>query len=61
MADKVMTPEEFRQRMEEIRKTDGDDEYIAHIEMDGVMCDLLCQLGYGDGIKVFDDQPKWYA
>lgn len=54
-----MTPEEFKNRMLEI--SDNYDEEMAHIYADGLMCDLLRELGYGEGVDVFEDMPKWYA
>ena len=60
-----MTPEEFKKEMlyaQNIRRTDGrfDQEY-AHRYMDRLMCDLLRELGYGEGVEIFEDTPKWYA
>lgn len=59
-----MTPEEFKNRMLEISDQLGKnfcDEEITHSEADGLMCDLLRELGYGEGVDVFEDMPKWYA
>jgi hypothetical protein len=39
----------------------NDDEEDVHIAMDGIMCNLLRDLGYGEGIDIFDSTPKWYA
>lgn len=62
-----MTPKEFSNEMqritnEELHKHDPywDTEQI-HIEMDNLMCEVLEDLGYGKGIKIFRDEPKWYA
>jgi len=55
----LMTPEYFKERMGGL---DNDlDTECAHYEMDKAMCDLLEQLGYGDGVQVFRDAHKWYA
>lgn len=54
-----LTPEEFKEAMIEC-KSDDDNE-MAHINMDRIMVDLLEDLGYGAGITVFDEQPKWYT
>ena len=59
MSSKIMTPKQFAKRMKEIRD-DGDIEK-AHWEADMLMCQLLQQLGYGDGVKLFTDMPKWYS
>ena len=57
----MTTPYDFWETMWKI-KTDQDlYEETAHIVMDNVMCDLLRELGYGEGVDVFEDTPKWYA
>lgn len=28
---------------------------------DKLMCDVLTQLGYGEGVEIFKNAPKWYA
>lgn len=54
-----MTPEEFKTAMEEHAKS-GDTECM-HADMDKLMCKVLTDLGYGDGVEVFKKEPKWYA
>ena len=39
---------------------DGDEE-IGHIECDGVLCDLLNELGFGEIVEIYERQEKWYA
>ena len=61
MTKEPMTPYEFWEKMWRI-KTDPDlYKETAHIAMDEVMCDLLRELGYGDGVKLFEEMPKWYS
>ena len=31
-----------------------------HIDMDNLMCTLLTDLGYGEGVRVFYDADEWY-
>ncbi len=57
----VLTPQEFKDQMHDIRVQYGDNEEIAHSIMDGMMCDLLIDLGYGEGVAEFEAQNKWYA
>ena len=62
--DSPLTPEEFMNKMIELYKTyivEKDDEELAHGYMDDLICDLLINLGYEDGIKVFYATPKWYS
>jgi hypothetical protein len=56
----ITTPEQFRDDMQKIRKEVGGDEVIAHIRMDEVLCRVLVELGYRDGVAIFDKQAKWY-
>ena len=54
-----MTPEEFAKEMKNIQeKCDTED---GHIAMDDLMCKVLCQLGYEEGIKIFVNTGKWYS
>ncbi len=55
----MMDPKEFAEKMKAI--ADERDTERGHIKMDDLMCELLRSLGYGDGIDIFDDVPKWYA
>ncbi len=51
----------FADAMREIAKQAEDDEERSHAIADGLMCDLLRELGYGEGIDIFESMPKWYA
>ena len=57
----TMTPEEFKQKMQEAFPTGGHDEEYAHGYADALMCELLTSLGYGEGVKIFQSADKWYA
>lgn len=57
----MTTPEEFAEQMQKIRDTMGGDAEIAHGKMDDLMAKVLVELGYRDGIAIFDKQEKWYA
>lgn len=65
--NRIMTPEEFAKKMKKISdnlKYQNDayyDEEDAHTQMDDLMSDLLRQLGYGEGIDIFDNTSKWHA
>jgi hypothetical protein len=54
----MTTPEQFKNEMQ--NEVGGDIE-SAHIRMDAIMCRVLKELGYKDGIAVFEKQPRWYA
>ena len=58
----VTTPEQFLAEMENLRAAFPDPPYTewAHQPMDDLLCRVLCELGYQDGVKVFMEQDKWY-
>lgn len=59
-----MTPEEFATQMRDLYEfhyVKNNDEELAHGYMDDAMCDLLRQLGYGEGVDIFIKTPKWYS
>ncbi len=54
-----MTPDEFKIKMEEaMRESDAED---RHIMGDRLMITLLHELGYGEGVELFDQETKWYG
>ena len=60
-AERVMTPAEFKDAMWRIRiDPDGTPE-DKHIEADELMCELLTDLGYGEGVRFFREMEKWYS
>lgn len=56
-----MNAEEFTQKMMDIESVHGGDIEAAHGRADEVMCDLLRELGYGDGVDIFERMDRWYA
>jgi hypothetical protein len=54
----MMTPEEFKQAIEKCADESTEE---GHIEADGILCDLLFDLGYGEGAKEFGKLHKWYS
>lgn len=58
-----MTPEEFAAKMREIYDAPHDDvdREQAHQDADGLMMQVLKELGFGDGVEVFGNAEKWYA
>lgn len=61
-----MTPKEFYDRMIESSLTKrGACTFVdiewAHKQMDDLLCELLEELGYVDGVKIFHDAEKRYS
>lgn len=56
--EKFMTPKDFEQRMSEL--VNDPDREQRHMVADGIMCDLLRNLGYGDGVQAFEGMDKYY-
>lgn len=60
----AMKPDEFERKMLEIKDKYYEaetDEELCHEKMDELICALLRKLGYGKGVDIFEDTPKWYA
>lgn len=46
----------------EMRRIDRDnDTEMAHILADELMCKLLRELGYDEGVDIFEQMDKWYS
>ena len=56
-----MTTIEFKEKMIEIAKRNDLDEEATHAEADYLMCDILTDLGYGEGVNIFYEMTRWYA
>ena len=54
-----MTPEEFKKEM--VLLNDGRDIEYSHILADKLMCDILRELGYSEGVDIFESMYKWYS
>lgn len=50
----------LEQMMAEVERSHSSEE-IAHSMADGILCDLLTELGYERLVKAFGDVWKWYA
>ena len=51
--------DKYKQKMSEA--IDNDDKEVGHVMCDGVLCDLLDELGFGEVVEIYDKQCKWYA
>jgi hypothetical protein len=61
MDEGPLTPSQFMRRMLDILEDLGPDTEEVHRQADDVMCELLRDLGYGEGVAVFCTIEKWYA
>ena len=59
----MITAEEFAKQMKAIAEglDKSYDEEVAHISADALMMETLEDLGYGEGVEIFRNMPKWYA
>lgn len=55
----TMTPEEFAAKMAEI--ADDDNQENRHLAGDHLLCRLLIELGFDEGVAVFESMGKWYS
>ena len=53
-----MSPAQFAAQMKNCTYEHQD---VGHIDMDELMCDLLESLGYGEGVEIFKNFPKFYS
>lgn len=56
-----MNTKEFYEKMLAIKEKYKDDPEVLHGEMDNLMCTLLKDLGYGDGVEVFNSSEIFYC
>ncbi len=61
MTNPVLTPDQFTAAMKRLYDETGGDEEGFHSRADALLCEMLTELGYGEGIKIFEDADKWYA
>lgn len=54
-----MNPVDFAEKMREA--SDVSDPESSHVVGDDLMCEVLTDLGYGEGVSVFCVMRKWYA
>lgn len=54
----MLSPKEFKEEMERLSHLDTE---RRHIAMDDCMAQLLTDLGYGEGIEIFNRVPLWYS
>ena len=47
--------------MREIAAGDERDTEVAHYSADDLLCKMLDDLGYSEGVTVFKGMKKWYA
>lgn len=57
--EKEFSAKGFANRMRRLSEMDNPE--IAHFEADILMCKLLTELGYDEGVKIFKNMFKWYA
>lgn len=56
-----MNAEEYIAKMSAIADESKDDPEAAHIEADGLLCEILKNIGLSDVVREFYRVHKWYA
>lgn len=59
--EKEFSAKGFANEMRRIKRQYESDPEAVHDKMDKCMCRLLRELGYGEGVDIFEDTKKWYA
>ena len=59
----MITPSEFKDKMLKLEEEfgSGKDEEEFHIEADKLICQIMREFGYGEGINIFERNPIWYC
>ena len=57
--EKEFSAKGFANEMRRIARNSNTE--MAHILADELMCKLLRELGYGEGIDIFEEMDKWYS
>lgn len=57
-----MNPAEFAAKMQVILDAGIEPDLEGpHIDADDLMCEVLIELGYGEGVNIFHNVRKWHA
>ena len=57
----MTTPEDFKNKMQQLTKDYGHDAEALHSEMDRLMCEVLTEHGYNEGVEIFRDSDIYYC
>lgn len=59
--EKEFSVKGFAIAMRRLNKKYYDDPEEMHYYADMLMCELLTELGYNEGVEIFKEMPKWYS
>lgn len=57
----AMTPTDFAVQMRRLATSEEDGLEETHMKADKLMCTILREWGYSEGVDVFEEMDKWYA
>lgn len=57
--EKEFSTKGFANEMRRIDRNNNTE--MAHILADELMCKLLREFGYGEGVDIFEQMDKWYS
>lgn len=55
-----MSPKEFAEAMQKLEDSSLDTE-ACHVAADELMCNVLKERGFKDGVTTFEQMERWYA
>lgn len=59
--EKEFSAKGFANEMRRIDRNNKNNQEMAHILADELMCKLLRELGYGEGVDIFEKMDIWYS
>lgn len=59
--DKRMPPGLFKAKMAGLKSKYLGDPEAFHAKADQLLCQVLTDLGYEEGVKIYNSSTKWYA
>jgi hypothetical protein len=58
----MMTPQEFADKMRALSvRSQSGALNRTHLEADELMCEILREWGFNEGVDIFEEMDKWYA
>ncbi len=59
LSDYLVSPKSFVEQVKRIIDETGDDYERSHLELDALLCRVLEQNGYTEGVRLYQEAKKW--